>query len=143
MLADCTVCNISGPAWMAAYLKACGDSLDAISYDFYPKNSLDYRWDVDAAEAMLQPKYHDIIRQPATTMQELRDKHAPHAQLWMTETASFSGGGIQNVSDRFASGFWYIAQLGYLVSPTHARCYPSHCPSPTPPLAPHTAPPPR
>ena len=31
----------------------------------------------------------------ATWPGQVRDQHAPHAAIWLTETASFSGGGIQ------------------------------------------------
>lgn len=43
-------------------------------------------------------------------------RYAPNAQLWIDETASFWGGGRANVSDTFASGFWYLDQLGYLAT---------------------------
>jgi len=34
----------------------------------------------------------------------------------VTVQATLSHGGAENVSDRFVSGFWYLAQLGYLAS---------------------------
>ena len=48
--------------WLEAYLGKCGHVLDAITYDFYPMNSLDYHKGVDAANAIMHPAFHDIVR---------------------------------------------------------------------------------
>jgi len=119
MLADAEVCGVSGTEWLEQYLRGCGADLDAISFDFYPMNSLDFQgpgFERRAAEAMMAPAWHDRVAVAVMPIVALRDRHAPQAQLWLTETASSSGGGIEGVSDCFASGFWYVAQLGYLAS---------------------------
>jgi hypothetical protein len=57
---------------------------------------------------------------------ELRDKHAPKTPIWLAETATLSHGGAENVSDRFVSGFWYLAQLGYLASNGYSGMHREH-----------------
>ena len=108
-------CGITGPEWLEAYLSDVGPELDAISHTWYPSRSGLFNGTAAVAE-ILTPSYHDLIVPVAAAIVELRDKHAPKTPIWLAETATLSHGGAENVSDRFVSGFWYLAQLGYLAS---------------------------
>jgi heparanase 1 len=43
---------------------------------------------------------------------ELRERYTPDAQLWLGETGSAQCGGEPGLSDRFASGLWWLDELG-------------------------------
>ncbi len=66
----------------------------------------------------------DQGRLPAydTLARAAKAQAAPSLPIVMGETASYWAGGRANVSNRFASGFWYLPQLGYL----HSKGYLAH-----------------
>jgi hypothetical protein len=66
----------------------------------------------------LLPGCADQARLPAYDAQARAAKAqaAPGLPIVLGETASYWAGGRANVSNRFASAFWYVPQLGYLAS---------------------------
>jgi hypothetical protein len=51
-----------------------------------------------------------------SAVRAITDQTGLNKPLIIGETASYWGGGLANVSNRFASGFWYVNQLGYLAA---------------------------
>jgi hypothetical protein len=99
--------------FVESYLSKAGALLDVVSWDYYPMSSTNPR---ATAELVLEPSFLDNISIQVPYYTAARDKYAPHAQIWLPETASYLIGGKPNVSDHFVSGFWYLDQLGYLAS---------------------------
>lgn len=69
-----------------------------------------------SAALILSPEYQHRVEMYTSAMDAIIAAAAPGAMKVMGETASYWGGGLANVSNRFASGFWYLNQLGYLAS---------------------------
>ena len=65
-----------------------------------------------AAEALTTPRFLDRTAERAGRYSRLQQKSAPHAQTWLTATASGGLGGVPNVSNAFASSLWFLDSLG-------------------------------
>ena len=87
--------------------------LDAHTWHYYSQDS---RNASSTAALVLSPEYQARLPGYHAQAASARDAVAPGLPLVMGETASFWAGGRANVSNRFASGFWYLPQLGFLAS---------------------------
>ena len=96
---------LAQPGWAAL--------LDAQTWHFYAQDS---RNQSSTAALVLTPEYQARLPGYHAQVSATRDRVAPGLPLVMGETASFWAGGRANVSNRFASGFWYLPQLGFLAS---------------------------
>jgi len=56
----------------------------------------------------------------AGEIQRVQQRSAPHAELWVGETAAAWHSGEHGIADAYESGFWFIDQLGTLASTGHA-----------------------
>jgi heparanase 1 len=71
---------------------------------------------------ILSDEYQARLLNADAKARALRDAAAPGLPILLGETASFWAGGRANVSNRFASGFFYLPQLASLA----ARGYLTH-----------------
>jgi heparanase len=95
-------------------LEHAGGALDILSWHFYPQQSR--RCPVATQRArvgqLLGPAQLDELERWSNELQQLRDRWAPQAELWLGETGSAQCGGEPGLSDRFASGLWWLDELG-------------------------------
>lgn len=98
----------------ARALEAGGPALDIVSWHFYPQQSR--RCPVAtrraAPDRLLSPTELDESERWAAELRQLRDRFAPQARLWLGETGHAQCGGEPGLSDRYASGLWWLDQLG-------------------------------
>jgi heparanase len=95
-------------------LEAGGRALDIISWHYYPAQSR--RCPVATRRArpghLLAPAELDEVLHWSEELGQLRDRWAPSAALWLGETGPAQCGGEPGLSDRYASGLWWLDQLG-------------------------------
>lgn len=98
-----------------------GPELDIITWHYYPTQSSRCPVAVRrmSKNRFLDPAVLDEVEHWAQELSEMRDAHAPQAQLWLGETGSAQCGGQINQSDTFLSGFWWLDQLGILALEDH------------------------
>jgi heparanase 1 len=100
--------------FLPAALQHAGGALDILSWHFYPQQSR--RCPAATRRAvpgqLLAPAELDEMARWSRELQELRERHAPGAELWLGETGSAQCGGEPGLSDRFASGLWWLDELG-------------------------------
>ncbi|HVZ35873.1 MAG TPA: hypothetical protein VG963_25775, partial [Polyangiaceae bacterium] len=100
--------------FLPAALEHGGRALDIVSWHFYPQQSR--RCPVATRRAqpgrLLTPLELDELGRWSEQLEELRARWAPHAELWLGETGSAQCGGEPGLSDRFASGLWWLDELG-------------------------------
>jgi heparanase 1 len=98
------------------------DSVDVVTWHYYATqgvaNWIQYR--KASPENLLNPLVLNEVRQWATKVRLLRDKYQPNAVLWMGETGPAQSGGTAGVTDRFASSFWWLDELGSLATRGHS-----------------------
>ncbi len=93
-----------------------GDALDLLTWHFYPQQSIRCPLTTRRAEpgTMLEPAHLDEIERWRQVVQDLRDEHAPHAQMFLGETGNAQCGGEPGISDAYEGGFWWLDQLGLM-----------------------------
>lgn len=87
--------------------------LDAHTWHYYAQDS---RNATSTAALILSDEYQARLARFEGPIRALRDAAAPGLPLVLGETASFWAGGRANVSNRYASGFWYLPQLSTLAA---------------------------
>jgi heparanase 1 len=97
-------CN-SNPGFLAKWLPKVADVLDVVTYHHYDGYGLDPK----LPQEMMSNKFLDGTRQKS--MADLRNKLAPHAQLWVGEAAAAWHSGGVGVTNAFVSSFWYADAL--------------------------------
>jgi heparanase 1 len=95
-------------------LEAGGPALDIVTWHYYPQQSRRCPVATRRAEPgrLLSPTELDEGERWAAELRELRDRFAPQARLWLGETGHAQCGGEPGLSDRYASGLWWLDQLG-------------------------------
>lgn len=95
-------------------LEAGGPALDIVSWHYYPQQSRRCPVATRRAEPdrLLSPAELDEGERWAAELRQLRDRFAPRARLWLGETGHAQCGGEPGLSDRYASGLWWLDQLG-------------------------------
>ena len=93
-----------------------GGPLDVVTWHFYPQQSRRCPMATRRAglEVLLSPKNLDEVGRWAAAVEQQRDAAAPGKQVWLGETGSAQCGGEPGVSDAFASGFWWVDELGQM-----------------------------
>jgi heparanase 1 len=95
-------------------LQAGGAALDILSWHYYPAQSR--RCPVATRRArpgqLLAPAELDEAEHWSAELDRLRERWAPSARLWLGETGPAQCGGEPGLSDRYASGLWWLDQLG-------------------------------
>ncbi len=99
-------------------LAAGGAHLDVVTWHYYPQQS--ERCPVAtvpaALETLLEPERLDEVLTWAGEVESAAAAHAPGAEVWLGETGNAQCGGQPGVSDRFASSFWWLDQLGLMAA---------------------------
>lgn len=95
--------------------------LDAHTWHYYSQDS---RNETSDAALILSDEYQSRLGRFEAPARAIRDAAAPGLPIVLGETASYWAGGRANVSNRFASGFWYLPQLGsaYLYAASQRVC---------------------
>lgn len=88
--------------------------LDIVDWHYYPFQSRrsPIRTRTATIKNTLSPKNLNDYAKYAAQIRSFRDQYQPEAILWTGETGSAQCGGEPNISDRFASCFWWADQLG-------------------------------
>jgi heparanase 1 len=98
------------------------DSVDVVTWHYYATQGIE-NW-IHYREASLQnllnPVVLNEVRHWATKIRSLHDRFQPKAALWMGETGPAQSGGTPGVTDRFASSFWWLDELGTLATTGHS-----------------------
>jgi heparanase 1 len=100
--------------FLPAALEHGGRALDILSWHFYPQQSRRCPVATRRARAgqLLGPVELDEMQRWSQQLEELRARWAPGAELWLGETGHAQCGGEPGLSDRFASGLWWLDELG-------------------------------
>jgi heparanase 1 len=98
------------------------DSVDVVTWHYYATqgtaNWIQYR--AASLQNLLDPVVLNEVRHWAVQVKSLHDKFQPKAELWMGETGPAQSGGTPGVTDRFASSFWWLDELGTLATAGHS-----------------------
>ncbi|WP_111977172.1 glycoside hydrolase [Algibacillus agarilyticus] len=88
--------------------------IDIVSWHYYPFQSRrsPIRTRTATLRSLLSPKSYGYFTKYAEQLRNWRDRFQPQADLWAGETGSAQCGGQPQLSDRFASCFWWADQLG-------------------------------
>lgn len=101
--------------WLHEMLDAGGNVADVITYHLYAG----YGLDPSLSKELVTPGFLDFTRIIGGDITRVVQKAAPHAQLWVGETAAAWHSGEAGIADAYESGFWFIDQLGTLASMSH------------------------
>jgi heparanase 1 len=95
-----------------------GSALDIVTWHYYPQQSMRCAARVLKATTttLLDPDNLDEIDRWAIQVDGAARAYAPSAKVWLGETGNAQCGGQPGVSDAFASGFWWLDQLGKMAS---------------------------
>ena len=97
--------------------------VDAVTFHYYPQQSLRSPCNLMGliggipardATVLLDEERLDTIIPYLDEVISLRDTYQPSADVWLSETGNAQCGGEPGISDRFASSFWWLDQLGML-----------------------------
>jgi heparanase 1 len=102
--------------WLHEMLGQGGDVADVITYHLYAG----YGLDPSLPRELVDPGFLDFTRVIGGNIQRVVREAAPHAQLWVGETAAAWHSGEAGITDAFESGFWFVDQLGTLASMSHS-----------------------
>jgi heparanase 1 len=98
------------------------DSVDVVTWHYYATqgiaNWIQYR--EASLQNLLDPVVLNEVRHWAVQIRSLHDKFQPKSALWMGETGPAQSGGTPGVTDRFASSFWWLDELGTLATAGHS-----------------------
>lgn len=96
------------------FLQALKEPLDIIDWHYYPYQSSrsPIRTQTAHPKNLLDIRTYHYFGKYARQLEDFRNKHAPQAELWTSETGSAQCGGQSKLSDRFISSFWWADQLG-------------------------------
>lgn len=96
------------------FLRDGGAAADVITWHYYPQQSRRCPIATRRAstERLLEPAHLDEVRRWSAHVRQLRDRHAPNAEVWLGETGHAQCGGEPELSDRYVAGLWWLDQLG-------------------------------
>ena len=104
------------PFYPGAMEAGVGASLDAVTWHYYPQQSL--RCPITPTPATLDagmlPGFLGEIDTWAAEVESGRATYAPGKQVWLGETGNAQCGGQPGVSNVFESGFWWLDELARL-----------------------------
>jgi len=103
-----------GHAVLDDTLRAAGGALDIVTWHYYPQQSHRCPLATRRASARLTaaPERLGEVDRWAERVETAAREHAPHAAVWLGETASAQCGGEEGVSDSFADALWWLDELG-------------------------------
>jgi heparanase 1 len=101
--------------WLRQMLTQGGSAVDVVTYHLYAG----YGLDPSLSQEILDPGFLDFTKVIAGVAQRAQQQAAPHAQLWVGETAAAWHDGEAGITDAFESGFWFVDQLGTVASMSH------------------------
>ena len=106
-------CN-TNPKYLSEWLPLLNDSvLDVVTYHRYVGYGLDPKLETE----IVTPKYLDKVLD--TDIVDVKTQYAPSAELWVGEGAAAWHSGRANVTNAWASCFWWSEALGHLAQYNH------------------------
>lgn len=87
---------------------------DAVDYHYYPAFARSCPYRPKPPEDVLAPAFLDEHLRHLAYMEKLRDRYDPGRPLWVSETSTAACGGEPGFSDRFASSFYFLDEIGEL-----------------------------
>lgn len=107
-------------SWVRDFLAQARGALDVVTYHLYLQDGVKPSLVTD----LTNPAFLDsAVRGAAQGMRDAVAAGAAGAQLWMGEGGGAWNSGQRGVTDAFASGFWYLHQLGSMAALGHQ----GHC----------------
>lgn len=96
------------------FLSSLRTRIDIIDWHYYPFQSERSPVRTRSAQLhrLLDPKSFEDYRNFSQRLCHLRDRYHPQAEVWTGESGSAQCGGQPDLSDRWASSFWWADQLG-------------------------------
>ncbi|WP_143870995.1 glycoside hydrolase [Catenovulum sediminis] len=96
------------------FLQNLNFKLDIVSWHYYPFQSTrsPVRTRTANLRALLSPRSYNDFKKYSEKLSHWRHQYQPQAEFWTGETGSAQCGGQPQLSDRFASCFWWAEQLG-------------------------------
>lgn len=101
--------------YLSQFLSECAASLDAVTWHLY----IGYGLNPNLTNQLQDPLFLDQERQQAVPIQETVAKYAPHAQVWVGESAAAWHSGRNLTTNAFISSIWYTDQAGTLAQVGH------------------------
>jgi heparanase 1 len=91
-----------------------GRAIDVVTWHYYPQQSRRCLLATRRAslDRMLDPSTFDELDTWAARVESARDRYAQGKPVWLGESGNAQCGGEPGVSDAFASGFWWVDELG-------------------------------
>ncbi|MBB3047929.1 heparanase 1 [Litorivivens lipolytica] len=96
------------------FLASLTTPLDIVDWHYYPFQSdrSPLRTRRARLKTLINPASFKDFERYSKRLKKLRDRFQPNAELWTGETGSAQCGGQPDLSDRWASSFWWADQLG-------------------------------
>lgn len=104
---------VATTADLEAAATAAATMIDAVTWHYYPQVQSNV---TSGIAQILSYEYQTRIQAYSNQAIASRDQFVSSLPIIMGETSSYWAGGLANVSNRYASGFWYLNQLGYLAA---------------------------
>jgi len=105
-----------GLSFLRPFLAEVKDGVDIVSWHYYPTQSS--RCPVSSSPArvshLLTPLQLDEVKRWESFVESARDENGHPMEMWLGETGSAQCGGEPGFSDRFASSFWWLDELGMM-----------------------------
>jgi heparanase len=103
-----------GFPFLKPFLDEVKGDVDIVSWHYYPTQSVHCPVSSIRARAshLLTPMQLDEVLRWATLVKSARDENGHPIEMWLGETGSAQCGGEPGFSDRFASSFWWLDELG-------------------------------
>eukprot|EP01116_Phalansterium_solitarium_P007948 TRINITY_DN2103_c0_g1_i1.p1 TRINITY_DN2103_c0_g1~~TRINITY_DN2103_c0_g1_i1.p1 ORF type:complete len:501 (+),score=113.45 TRINITY_DN2103_c0_g1_i1:1643-3145(+) len=101
--------------YLATFLSIANQTLDAVTYHLY----IGYGLNPNLTQQLRDPAFLDQDWQTGLPLAATVAQHAPHAELWVGESAAAWHSGQANTTDAFISSLWYIDQSSQLAAHGH------------------------
>jgi len=121
LLLGCDVAvNLEFLEQFAGNLSSSGHASDlgALTWHHYYENG-----HTSKASDFIRPALLDTLWDSVDQVQQIKAKYLPDAEPILGESSSAYDGGTYGVSDRFASTFWWLDQLGYAAYAGHKAVF--------------------
>jgi heparanase 1 len=99
---------------LPAFAEVGGDSVDILSWHYYPQQSGRCGVAVRSATPtrLLDADNLDEIDRWAKDVEDAQQKWAPRTEVWLGETSNAQCGGAPGISDAHVSALWWLDELG-------------------------------
>ena len=98
------------------FLETAGKETDVVNWHFYPTQSRRCGFALRSAtkERLMSPEILDQALIPFEKMNNLKERYAPQAKMWLGETGHAQCGGEPGLSSSFISTLWWVDLMGLM-----------------------------